>query len=145
MKVEEKINTETITCVAVSGQNKEMLVAGCHSGNLMIVNTQKTDKQEVIEAAHDNLLRVVCSLSELKHRYFLSADVCGYVRAWSTVVSNLKPEFMCEIQLNDAISYNSLIEVTGFLPEDSLYTEAASVFAVALKNCEIKLIIFVPG
>lgn len=122
-----------------------MLVAGCHSGNLMIVNCQKTEKREIIESAHDNLLRVVCSLSELKHRYFLSADVCGYVRAWSTVVNNLKPDYLCEIELDDAISYNSLIEVNGFLPSDSLYTEAATVVAVALKSCQIKLIMFVPG
>jgi len=145
MKVEEKINTETITCCAISGQNLDMLVAGCHSGNLMLVNCQKTEKREIIETAHENLLRVVCSLSELKHRYFLSADVCGYVRAWSTVVNNLKPTFVCEIELNDAISYNSVIEVTGFLPKDSLYNDAATVVAVALKSCEIKLIIFVPG
>lgn len=145
MKVEEKINTETITCVAVSGQNKEMLIAGCHSGNLMIVNCSKTEKRETIENAHENLLRVVCSLSELKNRYFLSADVCGYVRAWSTVVNNLRPEFVCEIELSDAISYNSMIEVASFLPDDSVYTDAATVVAVALKNCEIKLIIFVPG
>lgn len=32
--------TETITCIAATGLNKmEILVAGCHSGNLLLINS----------------------------------------------------------------------------------------------------------
>ena len=143
MKVDEKINTETITCCAISGLRQDLLISGCHSGNLMIINVNNTEKKETIEGAHDNLLRVVCSLATLKHRYFLTADVCGYIKAWST--NGLKPTLLHEIELEGAISYNSLIECADFLPGDTLFDESATVVACALKHCEIRLIMFVPG
>ena len=39
LKVELSINTETITCIAVTCMRKDMLVAGCHSGNFITIRT----------------------------------------------------------------------------------------------------------
>lgn len=38
-KVDYELCSETITCVAITGQKKEIIVAGCHSGNLILVNS----------------------------------------------------------------------------------------------------------
>lgn len=50
MKTEASLPTETITCIALTGnyiggggnnnnKTKEILVAGCHSGNLLMIST----------------------------------------------------------------------------------------------------------
>lgn len=68
-----------------TGQMRHLLIAGCHSGNFFIVKTKVNGKQmskETFENAHPNLIRVVVSLQTLRHRYFVSADVCGVVRVW---------------------------------------------------------------
>ena len=49
MKVEGSIATETITCIALTGGNgkqKDILVAGCHSGNLLMISTALKTKKE---------------------------------------------------------------------------------------------------
>ena len=39
MKVDGSIATETITCIAITGQkNRDILVAGCHSGNIILIS-----------------------------------------------------------------------------------------------------------
>jgi hypothetical protein len=60
-------------------------------------------------------------------------------------LNGLKIEFVAEIETESAISYNSLIEISDFLPEENLYDDSAAVVACALKSCEIRLMIFVPG
>jgi WD40 repeat protein len=37
--IEHQIMTETITCIASTGSKKEIIVAGCHSGNLIFINS----------------------------------------------------------------------------------------------------------
>lgn len=48
------------------------------------------------------------SLEGLNNKYFVSADVCGIVKVWT---SSYRPTQIIEIELNGAISYNSMIEV----------------------------------
>lgn len=89
LSVSHNITTETITCIAATGSNKtEILVAGCHSGNMILVNSLTKQKKDVITMAHYNLIRVIISLQALKHKYFVSADVCGIVKVWT---SSYKP------------------------------------------------------
>ncbi len=64
--------------------------------------------------AHNNLIRVLTSLSTLNDRFFISADVCGFVKVWQ---SALKPINVLEFQLEGAISYNCMIEVEDMLPK----------------------------
>ena len=85
MKVDGSLATETITCIAVTGnKNKEILVAGCHSGNFLMINTPNRVKKEQITSAHYNLIRVIVSLEALKDKYFVTADVCGIVKVWTS-------------------------------------------------------------
>lgn len=50
MKVEASLPTETITCIALTGGNnsktKDVLVAGCHSGNLLLISSTQKIKKE---------------------------------------------------------------------------------------------------
>lgn len=50
--VEHSILTETITCIAATGAKKEILVAGCHSGNLIVFSVSSKGKKEIISNAH---------------------------------------------------------------------------------------------
>jgi len=61
---------------------KDILVAGCHSGNLITIRTTQRTKKEVINLAHNNLIRVLISLQSLRDKYFVSADVCGFIKVW---------------------------------------------------------------
>lgn len=45
-KVEMTVQTETITCLTVTGPRMDILVAGCHSGNLVSINTKQRSKKE---------------------------------------------------------------------------------------------------
>ena len=93
-------------------------------------------KKEVISLAHNNLIRVLTSLSSLNDRYFVSADVCGFIKVW---VSLPKPIQLLEFQLEGAISYNSMVEVDHMLPlTDQL--DSSTVIACALKNHKVHLI-----
>lgn len=77
--------TETITCIALTGSNKkDIIVAGCHSGNLIFISSSSKQKREQISMAHYNLIRVIVSLEALKHKYFVTADVCGIVKVWTS-------------------------------------------------------------
>lgn len=65
LKVEETHQTETITCMDVTGPQQNLLAAGCHSGNLLLVKSRilgKNLQKETIENAHHNLIRVIVSL-----------------------------------------------------------------------------------
>eukprot|EP00347_Sterkiella_histriomuscorum_P021612 403333373 len=121
MKCETSIPTETITCIALTGQQqtpqkpKDIIVAGCHSGNLLIVSVSQRAKKEQINNAHYNLIRVIVSLEALKNKYFVSADVCGIVKVWKDM-----------------------------LPKRSTYEDTA-IIACALKNQRINLILLMPN
>lgn len=82
LRVELSISTETITCIVATSVRKDIIVAGCHSGNLITIRTLHRSKKEVINLAHNNLIRVLTSLTTLKDKYFVSADVCGFVKLW---------------------------------------------------------------
>jgi WD40 repeat protein len=83
LKIESQILTETITCIAATGTSLNILVAGCHSGNLILVNSSSKTKKETVNNAHYNLIRVVVSLEAVRNKYFVTADVCGIVKVWS--------------------------------------------------------------
>ena len=83
MKPESSLTTETITCIAVTGNKKDILIAGCHSGNIITISVSSKTKKEVINNAHYNLIRVIVSLENLKNKYFVTADVCGIIKLWS--------------------------------------------------------------
>jgi len=114
-----------------------MLVAGCHSGNFITIRTTQRSKKEVINLAHNNLIRVITSLQSLKDKYFVSADVCGFVKVW---ISSQKPVKLLEFQLEGAISYNSMIEVKDWLPKNEEGLPESVVLACALKNLKVHLI-----
>lgn len=83
-KIDSQIMTETITCIALTSPKKDLLVAGCHSGNLILISTVSKSKRESLNMAHYNLIRVIVTLETLKNKYFVTADVCGIVKVWSS-------------------------------------------------------------
>jgi hypothetical protein len=105
------------------------------------VSASTKQKKEQVINAHYNLIRVIVSLKTLKDRYFVTADVCGFLKVWS---SSFKPAEIMEIKLDGAISYNSMVEVSDFLPKKDNYDEAALI-AVALKSCRVTLILLLPN
>ena len=68
------------------------LIAGCHTGNILIINNNSVKagvaqtgvKKELVNNAHQNLIRVIVSLETLRHRFFVSADVCGIIKVWTS-------------------------------------------------------------
>lgn len=95
LKIENQIMTETITCISVTGPSKQILVAGCHSGNLLMINIAQKNKVNQINNAHYNLIRVITTLEALKNKYFVTGDVCGIVKVWN---SQFKTSEIMEIQ-----------------------------------------------
>ena len=45
-KVDMSVQTETITCLTVTGPKLDILVAGCHSGNIVTIKTTQRSKKE---------------------------------------------------------------------------------------------------
>lgn len=91
LRVQHQISTETTTCICVTGKDKELLVTGCHSGNLNFYKTQDVKEHKSVYLAHTNLIRVLLSLESLGHEFFLSADVCGVIKVWqSSMYSKLE-------------------------------------------------------
>ena len=82
IKVDQMIQTETTTCLCSTGPKNEVLVAGCHSGNLNLHRTADIREQKTIYNAHQNLIRAILSLKGLGNKYFVSADVCGSIKVW---------------------------------------------------------------
>mmetsp|Transcript_23938 Transcript_23938/g.36646 ORF Transcript_23938/g.36646 Transcript_23938/m.36646 type:complete len:257 (+) Transcript_23938:463-1233(+) len=82
IKIEHQINTETTTCLCATGPKSEVLVTGCHSGNINIHKSGDIKDIKTISHAHQNLIRVLISLETLNNEYFLSADVCGTIMLW---------------------------------------------------------------
>lgn len=144
MKVEETHQTETVTCIDATGPLRHIIIAGCHSGNFLIFKNKNTGRQltkETVENAHQNLIRVIVSLATLKDRYFLSADVCGYIRVWQ---SESSPKKVIDFQLDGAISYNSVVEVHEALPTAGDYSDT-TLIAVALKTQKVELVVLAPA
>ena len=84
LKAKQEIMTETITCITVTGMKNELIVAGCHSGNFLFISVYSKEKKNQLNMAHYNLIRVITSLERLKHKYFVSADVCGILKVWNS-------------------------------------------------------------
>mmetsp|Transcript_4420 Transcript_4420/g.7512 ORF Transcript_4420/g.7512 Transcript_4420/m.7512 type:complete len:273 (-) Transcript_4420:1885-2703(-) len=84
MRVEHQTTTETTTCMCVTGRAMELIVTGCHSGNLNFHRSAEIKDSKCLYHAHSNLIRVLISLSGVNNEYFLSADVCGTVKVWPT-------------------------------------------------------------
>ena len=144
LKVEETHQTETITCIDATGPLQHLLVAGCHSGNFLVVKSRilgRNIQKETTENAHHNLIRVITSLRTLNDKYFVSADVCGFVKVW---YSDLKPKKMLEFQLDGAISYNSVVEMQDYLPTSSPFLDA-TLIAVGLKTLKVELVVLFPA
>ena len=144
LKVEETHNTETITCIDATGPLRYLIVAGCHSGNFLIFKSKilggKKVEKEKLDNAHSNLIRVILSLSSLRDKYFLSADVSGFIKVW---YADMIPKKPIDFQLNGAISYNSIIEVNDVLPTTGDFLET-TLIAVGLKTMKIELIVLSP-
>jgi len=82
LKVDYQVTTETTTCICLTGTNQELIVTGCHSGNIHIQKTLTFSDSRSINSAHLNLIRSIISLSSLNDEYFVSADVCGTIKVW---------------------------------------------------------------
>ena len=93
LTVENDIYTETTNCVTLTGVNRDIVVTGCHSGNILIhkVSHILNGPPKTNYGAHNGLIRVLISLKTLKNAYFLSADVCGTINFWSSTICP-KPE-----------------------------------------------------
>ena len=137
--------TETVTCVTLTSPKKDLLVAGCHSGNFLLINATSRTKWEQLSRAHYNLIRVIVSLERLKHKWFVSADVCGIIKVWQAIYK--VTEAVISFELDGAISYNAVVELTNMLPQhkrNSLFDNSALI-AVALKSCKINLVLLFPS
>ena len=144
LKVEDIHQTETVTCMDTTGQMRHLLVAGCHSGNFLVVKSKVNGKQifkETFENAHSNLIRVIVSLQTLHDRYFVSADVCGVVRVWQ---SEMNPRKLIDFQLDGAISSNSVVEVKDALPATGDFCDT-TIIAVGLKTQKVELVVLAPA
>ncbi len=63
IKVTQQVSTETTTCVVNTGQKKELLVTGCHSGNIHIQKIENMNDIKTVQNAHQNLIRALVSLT----------------------------------------------------------------------------------
>lgn len=91
IKCDYQTTTETTTCIGVTGINSEIVLSGCHSGNIHIGKISQLNDYKTIYNAHRSLIRVLISLTSLNHQYFISADVSGTIKVWPTNI-NPKPE-----------------------------------------------------
>ena len=62
MKVDYQVQTETTTCLCSTGLNNDILVTGCHSGNINIQSVKNMNEIKTIPNSHQNLVRVLQSL-----------------------------------------------------------------------------------
>ena len=88
---------------------------------------------------------VIVSLERLKHKWFVSADVCGIIKVWQAIYK--VTEAVISFELDGAISYNAVVELTNMLPQhkrNSLFDNSALI-AVALKSCKINLVLLFPS
>lgn len=145
LKVYRSHNTETITCLDFTGPGKSLLIAACHSGNLLSIKTsslmEHVLQKEFVENAHYNLIRGITSLKSLDNKFYLTADVCGFLKVWA---STFVPKKTLELQLDGAISYNSVVEVTDALPTSEGFRDQALI-AVGLKTHVVELVVLAPS
>jgi hypothetical protein len=78
-------------------------------------------------------------LKNLQFNYFVSGDVCGVLKVWSSTYNQKNTLPLHQINLNDALSYNSMVEIQGLSHND------ASIIVVALKSKKILVIGIVPN
>lgn len=92
--------------MCVSGPKKNLLVTGCHTGNINIHKSQSlaAGDTKTIQQAHVNLIRVVASLDTLGNNFFVSADVCGTIKVWP---ADITPK-QHKINRSGSTSYQSL-------------------------------------
>jgi len=138
--VEEELQTETITCFAISGQRKDILFACCHSGNLLVVSLAIFQKKDTVDLAHTNLIRAITTLEGLNNEYFVTADVCGTIKVWASI---LKPKELLSFDLNGALAYNSIVEIKDRLPKKSDFKHQ-TLLACALKSEKINIYVIDP-
>lgn len=117
------------------------------------------------------MIRIIISLSSLDNKYFVSADVCGIIRVWPSSIqpkidtkqsekslseqnykANTGAEMvhqghLIQINLNDAISYNSLIELRNIYTNKKtrFNVDDTALIAVALKSAKIYIIMIAPN
>ena len=65
----------------------------------------------------------------MKNKYFVTADVCGYLRMWSG--DSKEPKLIDTLYAGGAISYNCVVELKDFLPLKT------SFIAVAVKSGQL--------
>jgi len=140
-KVLSELQTETITCVCATGPKRDFLIAGCHSGNILVISATSRVKRETMPNSHYNLIRVVISLEALKNKFFVTGDVCGILKVWG---SHARPSEIMTIEQEGALSYNSMVEVQGVLPNRVQYQES-TIIACALKSSKVNLILIEPA
>jgi WD40 repeat protein len=63
--VDDNINTETTTCLTITGRHLDHLVTGCHSGNIHLQKLVNLSEYKTISNAHQNLIRCLVSVSSL--------------------------------------------------------------------------------
>jgi WD40 repeat protein len=90
----ENVETENINCLALSGKKFGLLIGGYPNGDFVIYDTLYREKLVTIERAHEHLIRVILSLEKLEHKYFVTLDVCGVIKVWS---STQKPELISDL------------------------------------------------
>jgi hypothetical protein len=76
----------------------------------------------------------------MQNKFFLSADVCGVVRVWS---STSTPKKQIDFTLDGAISYNSVAEIVDALPTSGELASTTMV-AIGLKTQIVELVVLAP-
>jgi len=157
LKADYQITTETTTCICQTGQHNDLIVSGCHSGNINISKLTSLNDLKTIVLAHQNLIRVVISLTSLNNLFFVSADICGTIKVWpSNIVPKQEKQSelsarqvqsknmgnVIEIGLKDAISYNSMIELKNVYLKDD--RKDVALIACAMKSKHIYIILLMP-
>lgn len=74
--------SELVSCIAQC--KKSIFAAGCQSGNIIMIDLEEITFK-TCEQAHQNLIRCIVPMQRYYNgNYFVSADVCGFLKVWAT-------------------------------------------------------------
>lgn len=69
--------------MAVSGERKDLLIAGLGRGNFIVYGLTQKNQLDIFELAHGEAISQIVSLGKLKNKYFATRCVEGHVNIWS--------------------------------------------------------------
>lgn len=69
--------------MTVTGEHHNLLICGLGRGNIQIYGIDRKNQLDIFEAAHNEHIIKVVSLSKLQDKYFATMCVEGHVHVWS--------------------------------------------------------------